>query len=182
MSYPVKTLNGLASANTNDAIDYILSTSPEYGTKETLPDGREFTYCYTALTTLLKGGQVCIDYTGGAAAGQNPRATIPATSAIAHKFGRAAETITAAGGIWVQTYGRCNYARVDGATDVAIGAFLKPANAVQYAVIDHPSVATASATEIAEEVVTAAIAAQTDTTNGDANVTVFITGKLATVA
>jgi hypothetical protein len=174
MFYDVGLINGVD--------DLAQMTNLPYGTEVELTDGSKYLYCYTALTSLVKGGLVCYDFTGGAAATQNPRATVPVASSIAHKFGRTCKTTTAAGGVWVQTYGRCDFARVDGDTDVPVGAFLKGVTTKQYAAIDHATVATASACEIAEEAVTAAIADQTDTTNGDATATVFITGNLATVA
>lgn len=172
-NYPIATI---------DPIETLLLGSPEYGTKQTLPDGREFVYAYTALTTLVKGGVVALEQDTGDTAGLNPRATVPATSNVDTLFGIAAETVTAAGGIWVQTYGRCTYARVDGATDVGINDPLKPVNTKQYLAQDHADTGTASMFAIAEEAETDAIAAQTDTTNGDADKTIFILGRRCTVA
>jgi hypothetical protein len=172
-NYPVQTV---------DPLETLLLETPEYGAKRTLPDGREFVYCYTALTTLVKGGCVALETDTGDAAGQNPRAVVPATSSIHLLHGVAAETVTAAGGIWVQTYGRCTYARVDGATDVGINDPLKPVNTKQYLAQDHADTGTASMFAIAESVEADAIAAQVDTTNGDADKTIFILGRRCTVA
>lgn len=145
----IQTLDGGTSYHAIAAIEQVLEArladdqfgNTPYGATVALPDGREFVYCYTALATILFGGCVCIDKTGGAASGQNPRATIPATTDMRHKFGIAAQTAGAAGGVWVQTYGRCSYARVDGATNIAIGAFLKPVDVAQYITYDHATVA-----------------------------------------
>jgi hypothetical protein len=173
-NYPIATIDPIETLT--------LERPSSYGVKRTLDDGREFVYCYTALTSLVKGGTVAINQDTGDAAGQNPRATVPATSSVANRFGVAAETVTAAGGIWVQTYGRCTYARVDGGTDVGINDPLKPVNAKQYLTQDHADTGTASMFAVAESVEADAVAAQTDTTNGDADKTIFILGELCTVA
>lgn len=174
MDYPIMT---------DDAIETLCAERPSaYGKRRTLSDGREFVYAYTALTSLLKGGCVALELDTGDAAGQNPRAVVPTTSAIVNLHGIAAETVTTAGGIWVQTYGRCTYARVDGATDVGINDPLKPVNTTQYLTQDHADTGTAAMFAVAEEAETVAIAAQTDTTNGDADNTIFILGRRCTVA
>lgn len=167
----------------DDEADYLAAYHPDtYGTEIIFPSGNKYIYAYTALTTLVKGGCCAINQDTGDAAGQNPRATVPATSSIYHLFGISAETVTAAGGIWVQTKGRCTYARVDGATDVAINDPLKPVNAKQYLAQDHADTPTASFMAVAEEAEADAIAAQTDITNGDADKTIYLPERWATVA
>ena len=155
--YPITTLDGGTDYDAIAGISFLLNQPAPldrdglaaYGTEFTLPDGRRFVYCYTALATILFGGAVVIDYTGGAASGQNARATLPATSAIPHSFGISTITKAAAGGLWVQTYGRCAYARVcsaaGGGTPVELGAPVKPINAAQYLIRDAAAIATVNA-------------------------------------
>jgi len=161
MDYPLQTLDGATTSYRGIAnIEAVLNNplaldqfgNKPYGARITLPDGRRFTYCYTALATILYGGCVCIDYTGVATSGKNPNATIPTqNTTIYHTFGIAAETAAVAGGVWVQTYGRCAYARVDGGTnDAGLAGFLHPVTTCQYLIYDHTSVATTNAMAIFE--------------------------------
>jgi hypothetical protein len=148
--------------------------------KNTLPDGSEYQWVYTDLTTIVLGGCVCIDYAGGAVVGQNPRATLPDnTGSVPHRFAIACMPKAAAGGLWVQTYGRCKIAKVDGATDTTVGCFLKPVNGAQYLTIDHATIATVEAFAIEEEVEAAAYNAQTVATGNPSN-QIWITGNLVT--
>ena len=124
-------------------------------------------------------------------------------------FGICAETVSAAGGIWVQTYGRCCYARLDAATDITYAASIKPKQSVQYAVEDHDDTPTASSIGFFERArhgsggatkwggttwetvadfpwydvaMTLAVGAQGNTTYGDPCAQVFLTGNTATIA
>jgi len=163
----------------------VLATPDAYGEKAFVTDSegyKEFVYCYTALTSLQKGSVVCITLDTGDSAGQNPRAVLPATSSIYNKFGICAETVTAAGGIWVQTYGRCSHAIVDGTTDVGINDPLKAANGVHSLVIDHTDTGTASMIAIAEEAETDTLTVQGSATYGTNDHTVFLLDRWATVA
>jgi len=213
----IQTLDGGTSYHAIAAIEQVLEARlandhygrAPYGAEIILPDGREFVYCYTDVITWLYGSFCCIDYTGGAASGQNPNAIVtPSNNSLYHRFGICTSTVAKAGGMWVQIYGRCSYARMDGNTDVTLGAHIKPKQSVQIAVEDHDGTATASAIGHYErcragsagtakwnhawETVanypwydiefTLALAAQNEQTYGDPCCQVFLTGGLATVA
>ena len=162
----------------------VLETPSSYGVEASLPDGRKFVYCYTALTSILVGGCVAVGRTGGATtAGRNPQATLPETDDnVAHVYGIACKTTDAAGGVWVQVYGRCTFAKVDGTSAVAIGDSLKPVDGAQYLVQDAAvgNTKTAAAVAFAEEAEAVAYGSQTVTTGTPDN-TIFITGQPATL-
>jgi len=161
-------------------VDSLVQESPTYGTVREYEDGAKFIFCYTALTDVLKGDLFSYTATPNAS-GYNPQAAVPATSAIYHKYGIACQALTAAGGLWLQIGGRCDFAKIDGDTNVAAGNFLKAANASRAFVFDHGTVATASMLAVAEEAETVALAAQTPAT-GSADHTVFLFDIVATVA
>jgi hypothetical protein len=178
IQYPIRNIDSLEAL--------VLETPSSYGVKAAIEDKvsgyQEFIYCYTALTSLRKGSCVCISLDSGDAAGQNPRAVLPATSAVPNQFGICAETIAVAGGIWVQVYGRCPHAIVDGTTDVGINDPLKPVNGAHNLVIDHTDTGTASMVAFAEEAETSTLTVQGDATYGLSDNTVFLLNRLATVA
>jgi hypothetical protein len=111
-----------------------------------------FVWCYTAETTIKVGFPVQVGYDGytGTSGYKSPMASIPdATGSVYHLSGAACMTLAAAGGIWVQTKGRFFAARVDGATDVALGTHLT-FTAAPYWTTDHATVKTAIGNAIYE--------------------------------
>jgi hypothetical protein len=131
--------------------------APAYGTEITIPvyDGTPgtFVYCYTAETTIHVGACVQVGYdTYTSTLGYyNPMASIPDnTGSIYHKFGIATKTLAAAGGLWVQTKGRCFFTKVEGNSDVTVGSFLKPVTAKLWLVQDHATVKTVEGVAIFE--------------------------------
>jgi hypothetical protein len=149
--------------------DQLSIEHPDYGSME-------FTYCYKADAT-VKGTWVIFAKTA-TALGLNPTALQPATSAVAVQAGCVWNTTTGAGGVWVQTKGRCPIAGVDGATDVADGDLLKLTNGVDVPSKEGGAYA-ATTIAIAEEAETVAWAAQA-TADRPTN-TVYILGNLVTV-
>jgi len=145
----IKNIDGIAY-NGPPGLEALLGqAAPPYGTEIDIPvyDGStgHFVYCYTAETTIQVGGcvQVAYDTYGGTAGYYSPMASIPdTTGAVPHLFGIATKSLAAAGGLWVQTKGRVFFARVDGATDVALGTHLTVGNGVQYLTTDHATVKT----------------------------------------
>jgi hypothetical protein len=159
MEQNIRTLDGVDYDGPPGLEALLNETAPAYGTRKTIEitDGRgtsfgtgEFIYLYTALTTVVVGGAVQIDYTGytGTAAYYGPLVTLPATTNIPHIVGIATKTMAAAGGLWVQVSGVCLYARVDGATNVALGTHLKVVNTAQYFTTDHATVETTAGSAI----------------------------------
>jgi len=164
-----------------DPIEALCLDRPStYGVERVFPDGRKFVYCYTAITTFLKGCVACLTFTGGGTIGQNPRATVPATTTgILHKWGICCEGVTAAGGIWVQTFGHCDFARVDGTTDTTVGMPLQAVNTGYALITDGASTVTADTIAFAETVETDTLTAQGNATYGAADNTVFLLDRWA---
>lgn len=155
-NYPLKTHDGDAYPGPPGLEMLLAMRAPAYGTEIEVPvyDGStgRFVYAYTAETTLVVGCPVQAAYDGytGTAGYYSPVASIAdATGAIPHLFGVACSTLTAAGGLWVQTKGRVFFARVDGATDVALGTHLT-CGAVEYFTTDHATVKTVAGWAIYE--------------------------------
>lgn len=147
--FPIQTLDGADYSGPPGLEALLAETPPAYGTERTMPvyDGSTgtFVYCYTALNTVVVGGAVQINYTGSVltSAYANPRVTLPDnTGSVPHQPGIACQTKTAAGGLWVQTKGRCFFARADGGTNIALGTHLTFTNGAQYLSTDHATVAT----------------------------------------
>lgn len=167
-------------------VDQLVCERPDtYGVIREYPSGNKYMYCYTALTTFTKGSLACLSFDGGATAGLNPLATKPATTnALLHKWGICCETVAAAGGIWVQIYGHCNFAEVEGGTtDIAIGDCLQATNATWYLITDGTTV-TADTIAYAESVEAAAVAVQELLSTGgtghcEANNSVFLLDRWA---
>ena len=144
----IKTLDGTDYVGP-PGLEALLAEVPSaYGTERQLPvyDGStgRFVWCYTAETTLKVGMPVQIGYDGysGTTGFYNPMASIPdASGTVYHPVGVACQTLAAAGGMWVQTKGRCFFARLDGATDVALGTHLT-VTAAPYFTTDHATVKT----------------------------------------
>lgn len=156
MNDNIRTLDGVGYAGPPGLEALLSMTPPAYGKEEqiTLFDGSTatFIYCYTAETAIKVGMPVQIGYDGytGTSGFYSPMATIPdATGAIYHLMGVACQTRATAGGLWVQTKGRCYFARVDGATDVALGTHLT-FTAAPYFTTDHATVKTVAGSAIYE--------------------------------
>lgn len=190
MQYPIKTIDNSGSSADNTGLAALAAYTPAaYGQEVTLNDAtygtRKFIFCYTALTSLHQGSVVCIELdTADTTAGMNPRAVLPATSSVYLRFGVCAETVAAAGGIWVQVYGRCDVVCIDGTTDVAINDPLKAANASHCLVQDHADTGTASMIAISECAQTDTPTVQGDATYGDPTDShqVYLLDRRATVA
>lgn len=171
-------------ANFDDVEALCLWRPSTYGVRAAVfdKDGnyKEFVFAYTS-TTHVKGGVVVLNRDTGDAAGQNPRATKPENAAVGVQltYGICAEDGSYGdNGIWVQTYGRCTYARTDAC---GVNDPLRATRNAYYLTADHTDTGTDAMIAIAEEAQANAIAAQDDTTNGDAEVTVFLVGRQATV-
>lgn len=161
-NYPIGTVDGTAYVGPPGLEQLLAEVAPAYGTERTMElnvggvdmGTATFIYCYTAETTIKVGFPVQIGYdtfaTATAGAWNSPMASIPdATAAIYHLMGVACSTLTAAGGLWVQTKGRCCFARLDGATDVALGTHLT-FTAAPYFTTDHATLKTVAGSAIYE--------------------------------
>jgi len=157
-NYPVRTIDGNDYVGPPGLEALLQMEAPAYGTEITLPlivGGADygpatFIYCYTAETTIKVGFPVQIGYDtySGTAGFYSPMASIPdATGEIYHLMGVACQTLTAAGGIWVQIKGRCAFARVSG--NVALGTHLTY-TAAPYFASDHATVKTVAGCAVYE--------------------------------
>lgn len=154
-NYPIQTVDGDAYSGPPGLEMLLKMEAPAYGTEISIPvyDGSTgtFVYCYAA-DTIVVGGAVQVGYdTYTSTSGyKSPMASIPdTTGAIYHLTGVACQA-AAASGLWVQTKGRCFWARVDGGTDVTLGSFLVMGNGVQYFAQDHATVKTVAGSAIYE--------------------------------
>ncbi len=122
----------LSNLNDSDQFAYgqeICIEHPVYGSME-------FCRVYKADAT-AKGDFVIFNKTG-TAGGLNPTAIAPATTAtpLTVRAGAAQHATSGAGGVWVQTKGRCICCKLDGGTDVADGNLLSLTNGQVYCIKD----------------------------------------------
>lgn len=100
-----------------------------------------------------KGDAVFINAVANAS-GNNPAISAAATTAVNQMAGIVTTTLAAAGLVWVQIEGYCDFAKLEGTTDIAAGDQLQMVNAQTYLVKDGGTGRTADSLAIAQEAYT----------------------------
>ena len=162
-------------------VDKIPYGVPALGQVQTWADGREFLGCYwdaSAPSTCAKGDFCHIqDDSDGV---YTPQIEACATSStVFRRGGVICATLTAAGYVWVQTKGPCEFAKVDGTTDVAVGDTLEAVNGAVHVVQDSATDLTLDSVAVAKEAETDTIAAQVTADGTAAATTIYILDRPA---
>lgn len=149
-------------------ISSILGAADSGGQVKVEEDGREYIWCYFATAT--KGQLYTLTYDGDEAT--NPTGSANATSTVYQYLVVATKTSTTAGFQWAQYKGDCDFALVDGTTDVAKDDFLEVINAGTAMIKDATS----------RSALSVAIAREAQTANAATATLVYLIGDRVTNA